>query len=149
VVTQTKLKGLDQAAKDYGNTTKEQQVNPQFSAIARKNQILASTLNEHKLRLSVVEAKLVVDRAVKVGASAEAQRLEQETVLAELYRSSPAEFKAYARLIADLETNSGKKDIAMRTVDKVKAAMEKRGSLVVEGSEGSSHSLDTGNFFDD
>lgn len=149
VVNQNKLKGLDQQGKDYGTTTGEQKVDPQFSAIARKNQILASTLSEQKMRLSVVESKLLVDRAVKVGALVEGQRSDQETVLAELYRNSPAEFKAYGRLITNLEANSGKKDIATRTVDRVKSAMERKGSLVVEASEGTSRSLDTGNFFDD
>ena len=148
------LKGLDQAGKGYGSTSKDKQVDPQFSMIKKsqlKEKILADSNRKMAERLSVTEAALLADRAVKVGAATEEQRAEQQTVLAELYRESPAEFKAYNRLISSLETNKAPATLASRTVNKVQAALSRRHGEVVDASTSTvvSASLEAGTFFED
>jgi len=149
------LKGLDQAGKGYGSTSKDEQVDPQFSMIKKsqlKEKILADSNRKMAERLSVTEAALLADRAVKVGAVTEEQRTEQQTVLAELYRESPAEFKAYSRLIASLETNKAQTPtLASRTVNKVQAALSRRHGEVIDASAPTvvSASLEAGTFFED
>jgi hypothetical protein len=73
-------------------------------------------------------------------------------VLAELYQNSPAEFKAYSRLIANLESNAEKTPtLASRGVKKVEASLLGRKSTLVDGSETvrGSGSLENGTLFDD
>ena len=150
VDNQKKLKGLDQAGKGYGATSADQKIDPRFSVFARKERILTETTKKQAQRLAVVEAKLLVDRAVKVGTIAEEQRTDQEQVLAELYASSPSEFRAFDRLVATMETNPAKKTVASRTVKKVMNSMENRDSVIVEAEAGTGDaSLESGNFFED
>ena len=149
--TQKTLKGLDQQSKGYSETSAEQKINPQLSVYARKQKILTETNKKQAQRLAVVEASLLVDRAVKVGAITEERRSDQQTVLAELYASSPSEFKAFGRLVATLEeSSSSKKTVASRTVKKVKNSLENRESVVVDTFASTSEgSLENGTMFDD
>ena len=149
VDTQKKLKGLDQTGKGYSTTTADEKIDPRFSVYARKQQILAETNRKQAARLAVVEAERVVDRAVKVGTISEEQRSGQEQVLAELYASSPSEFKAFERLVALKEANTSIKTVASRKVHQVRNSMENREPVIVEASVGAVRSLESGNFFDD
>jgi hypothetical protein len=145
---QKTLKGLDQKSMDYGVTSKEQEADPQLSVYARKNRILADANKKMNERLAIVEAKLLVDRAVKVGTISEEQRSDQERVLSELHLNSPAEFKAFSRLVETQEKNSSTVSVASRKVRKVKNSLENRKSVIVDPSD-TIQTLDTGNFFDE
>lgn len=151
VAGQSKLKGLDQKSKDYGTTGAEQKVHPQFSAIAAKMNVLAETNKKQAERLSEVEGQLLADRAVKVGAISEDRSQEQGKILAELYRTSPSEFKAYARLLDNLEAEAAKQpNLAVRAVRKVEATLAKRQSTVIDSTPSQvSGSLESGTFFDE
>ena len=152
----SKIKGLTQDNKGYTSTTKEQQIDPKLGPIKeasiQKVRILEAANQRLIASLSVSEGKLMADRAVKVGAIVEAQRADQEIVLAELYQNAPSEFKAYARLLSNLETTAANTPttIANRNVRKVEASLAQRKSTLVDGvsSNGTSGSLDSGNFFD-
>ena len=151
----SKIKGLTQQNKGYSSTTKDQKMDPKLgplNASVTKVRVLEAANQRLLAALSVSEGKVMADRAVKVGAIVEAQRSEQETVLAELYQNAPAEFKAYARLISNLESNaSANPTLASRGVKKVEAALASRKSTVIDGTVASTTagSLDQGTFFDD
>jgi hypothetical protein len=154
----SKIKGLTQDAKGYKSTKPEQVMDPQLgplkevTAANEKVRVVEATNKKLLAQLSVTESKLLADRAVKVCAITEAQRTEQEVVLAELYQNSPAEFKAYSRLIANLESNAEKTPtLASRGVKKVEASLLGRKSTLVDGSETvrGSGSLENGTLFDD
>ena len=153
-ITKT-LKGLDQAGKGYSSTSKEEVADPQFSMVKKsqlKEKILVESNRKLADRLSITEAQILADRAVKVGAITEEQRSEQQTVLAELYRNSQAEFKAFSRLIATLETKqAAAPSMANRVVNKVQASIARRQSEIVDASApvGVAASLDSGTFFED
>jgi hypothetical protein len=147
----SKLKGLDQNSKGYSSTTGEEKVNPQLSIYAQKIQILSGHNKKMAGELAKFKAKDLVARALKVGAISEAQSEEQMTVLAELHTNSPAEFNAFERLIANMESQVTTASIAERPIRKVQASMTNRGQVLVDASEGSeaSGSLENGTFFDD
>jgi len=149
------LRGLDQNGKGYSTTSKEEKVDPQFSMVKKaelKATILVESNRKMAERLSVTEATLLTDRAVKVGAITEEQRGEQQTVLAELYRNAQAEFKAFGRLIANLEANKAQTPtLANRTANKVQASLSRRQSEIIDGGTPGvvSASLENGTFFED
>jgi len=146
-----KLRGLDQQGKDYGTTKADQKINPQLSVYARKNRIITETNKKQAERLAVVESRLLIDRAVKVGALTEEQRSNQETVLAELYANSRAEFNAFDRLIANLEKTKGTKvSVASRLVKKIQNSVDNREHVPIDGESGMrTGSLEDGTFFDE
>ena len=149
----TALKGLDQAGKGYGSTSKDQVANEQTSMLKKaqlKEKILSDSNRKLAERLAVTEASLLADRAVKVGAIAEEQRSEQQQVLAELYKDAPAEFKAYSRLVGSLESNKVTPSLANRTVNRVQAGLSRRHSEVVDATNSVvSASLEAGTFFEE
>jgi len=147
----SKIKGLTQKSKGYTNTTSEEKVNPQLGVYAKKNKVLAESNKKKEARLKELESTILVDRAVKVGAITEADRSEQQQVLAELYATNMAEFKAYARLIENLEKQNKTASVTDRTHKKIASAMNNRNPVIVDGSEGikAKGSLDDGNFFED
>jgi hypothetical protein len=159
-VGQNIMKGLDQKGKDYGNTKPDEKVNPQLSMLAgklatseKKVQVLAETNKKQGDRLKELEAERLVDRAVKVSAITEEQRVEQKAILAELYANARAEFRAYARLIDNMEAIASKspvEKISDRKVRRIEASMmRKQGELVEAADSPSEGSLDRGNFFDE
>lgn len=143
------LKGLDQKGKGYSTTQPNQRVNEQFSMLASKNKILSESNKRMADRLSSLESTTLAGRAVKVGAITEEQRTGQIAILADLYSNSRAEFNAYSRLIANLESQDDM--VGNRTVAKVRSAMANKKAIVVEASDASpiDSSLENGTFFED
>lgn len=142
----SKIKGLTQQSMGYDSTKKNQQMDAQLGPLVQANKVMAS-------RLAIAESKLLVDRAIKVGALAEAQRSAQEGVLAELHRNGPSEFKAFARLIDSMEATSSPVSLAARGTRKVEASLLAKKSTVIDSqisaTAGKTGSLDEGNFFDE
>jgi hypothetical protein len=154
----SKIRGLTQDAKGYKSTTKEQVMDPKLgplkevTAAVEKARILELSNKKMSGQLAIAVGKLLTDRAVKVGAISEANRAEQETIMAELHQNSPSEFNAYARLIANLEKQAGETPtLANRGVKRVEAALQDRKSRLVDATTPSTKmgSLDEGTLFED
>lgn len=144
-----KIRGLTQKNKGYGQTKSDQKINPNMGVYAKKAKALEKQSKEQANRLKELESSALVDRAVKAGAITEADRSEQQQVLAELYVTSKSEFDAYARLVGQMEKNSGKDVQANRVHKKIANSMASKRPQIVEGSDITQASLDTGNFFED
>jgi len=149
----SKIKGLTQQGKGYKSTKPNEKINPELSVFGKKNKVLSADNKKKTARLKELESSLLVDRAVKVGACTEADRAGQLEIMAELYESGPSEFKAYARLINQMEKNAGKEVGTSRTHKKIANSMVNKHPVIVEASDimgvDGNGSLDAGDFFND
>lgn len=143
-----KIKGLTQKGRGYGQTRSDQKINPDMGVYAKKARALSEQAKKQAARLMELESSALVDRAIKAGAITEADRSEQQQVLAELYKTSKSEFDAYARLVGQMENSQGKEVQANRVHKKIANSMASKRPLIVDASDVREASLEDGTFFE-